>query len=404
MENNLFSVFLGTYNAEPWIHQVIQSLESQDSEPFSVVIIDNDSTDKTISIIKEILESHSLKNDYRLFKNQKNIGAISSFLDQLDLFDSEWIVMIHQDDHYHSDHLSTLKLAMSECSDQTSVLFTAMSRIDGEGRELITPPTLSSKISEIDRFENFLMSLQIFPVNFPACALRKADLKNVVTSRHTTAFNDTEMILRMMCVSDVKYIPKETMHYRTYSGNASSITGSFANDKAVFIGFNELFHSKEVTDLLSKQDSEKSIEKLIDAIKGAIEIRLSDQILKNLIRVTIAESLHRLYGFKNHVVASFLSESLMQLNLEREASVVINLSKHNLANELTRSKRDPNLSELDITKLQSVISSRSFLSNTISKINLPTREIFFDLIFSSPLNRLIKRPFAKVWHLRNRKM
>ena len=404
MENKLFSVFLGTYNAEPWIQHVIQSLEAQNSEPFSVVIIDNNSTDKTVSIVKDVLENHSLRNDYRLFKNQKNIGAISSFLDQLDLFDSEWIVMIHQDDYYHSDHISTLKLAMSECSDETSILFTGMSRIDGEGREIIAPPTLSSKVSENDRFENFLMSLQIFPVNFPACALRTADLKNVITSRHTTAFNDTEMILRMMCVSDVKYIPKETMHYRTYSGNASSITGSLANDKAVFIGFNELFHSKEVTDLLAKQDSKKSIEKLIEAINGAIEIRLSDQILKNLIRVTIAESLHRLYGFENQLVARFLSESLMQLNLERESSVVINLSNHKLASELTRSKRDSNLPEFALSQSKSVISSGSFLSHAINKIDLTTRERIFNLIFSNPLIKLINRPFAKVWRLRNRKI
>ena len=110
MSKELFEVFLGTFNAEPWIEQVISSLEAQDCAPFKVKIIDNASTDNTIALIEEIFSKSVLKNEYTLLKNKRNIGAISSFLDRLDQFDSEWIVMIHQDDIYHPDHIKTLTL------------------------------------------------------------------------------------------------------------------------------------------------------------------------------------------------------------------------------------------------------------------------------------------------------
>ena len=55
MSKELFEVFLGTYNAEPWIEQVISSLEAQDYPAFRVRIFDNASTDNTVAIISNIL-------------------------------------------------------------------------------------------------------------------------------------------------------------------------------------------------------------------------------------------------------------------------------------------------------------------------------------------------------------
>lgn len=174
--------------------------------------------------------------------------------------------MIHQDDVYHSNHISTLTSAMNATNEDTSIIFAAMKRIDGEGNVTIAPPTLSSKLSKTDRLENFMLSLQISPINFPACALRIAEMRTTTTTRHTTAFNDIEMLLRMMCVSDVRYIPEETMHYRVYSGNAASITSSLANDRAIFVGLVELFHSREIDQVLTLATSEEHWRKLIGSI------------------------------------------------------------------------------------------------------------------------------------------
>jgi glycosyltransferase involved in cell wall biosynthesis len=54
MSKPKFEVFLGTYNAAPWITGVIKSLEQQTCDPFTVNIIDNGSTDGTIQIIEEL--------------------------------------------------------------------------------------------------------------------------------------------------------------------------------------------------------------------------------------------------------------------------------------------------------------------------------------------------------------
>ena len=66
MSKELFEVFLGTYNAEPWIEQVISSLEAQDCAPFKVKIIDNASTDNTIALIEEIFSKNIFKPNFVL--------------------------------------------------------------------------------------------------------------------------------------------------------------------------------------------------------------------------------------------------------------------------------------------------------------------------------------------------
>ena len=397
MSKELFEVFLGTYNAEPWIEQVISSLEAQDYPAFRVRIFDNDSSDNTVEMISNILSKNTLKNEYTLFKNDQNIGAISSFLDRLDQFDCDWIVMVHQDDYYHSNHIATIASALKEDPESSGIVFTAMQRIDGEGNVKLSPPTLSSKLSKTDRLENFMLSMQLSPVNFPACALKKSELQRVNTSRHTTAFNDIEILLQIMCVADVRYIPEETMHYRVYSGNAASITSSLANDRAIFVGLVELFHSREVDQVLTLVTNDEHWRKLIESINQAIDIRIQSKEIQDLARNMISESLVRRFGYTNKYLAQFLTSSLTELGLDRESIVAQNLHLN------------PGYARVDF--LECTGNEHSQLSHySIGKtpvagrlmnlFSLSTRETFFDAIFHSKLLANSKRPFVRVWRLR----
>jgi glycosyltransferase involved in cell wall biosynthesis len=399
MGKELFEVFLGTFNAEPWIEQVISSLETQDNPAFKVKIFDNSSTDNTVAIISNILSKDNLKNEYTLFTNDKNIGAISSFLDRLDQFDSDWIVMVHQDDYYHPDHISTLATALKEEPESTGIVFTAMQRIDGQGNVKISPPTLSSKLSKTNRLENFMLSLQLSPVNFPACALRKSDLQRVNTSRHTTAFNDIEILIQIMCVADVRYIPKETMHYRVYAGNAASITSSLANDRAIFVSLVELFHSKEVGQVLNQVTSDDQWRKLIESITQSVDILIKNKEIRDLAQNMISESLVRRFGYTNKHLAEFLISSLTELGLEREAKTVRNLHSYPDYKqvELLESKSGESLELAPLS-----IGRTPFVGRLLNLVSLPTRERFFNAVFRSRLLIGVKRPFVRVWRLRGR--
>jgi hypothetical protein len=244
-----------------------------------------------------------------------------------------------------------------------------------------------------------MLSLQLSPINFPACALKKSDLQRVNTSRHTTAFNDIEILLQIMCVSDVRYIPEETMHYRVYPGNAAAITSSLANDRAIFVGLVELFHSREVDQVLTLVTSDEHWRKLIDSINQAIDIRIQSKEIQDLARNMISESLVRRFGYTNKYLAQFLISSLIELGLGQESTVAKNLHLN------------PGYVQVDFLKSlvdehaplnQYSIGKTPAAGRLMNLFSLSTRERFFDLVFRSQLLSRSKRPFVKVWRLRGR--
>ena len=400
MENELFTVFLGTYNAEPWIEQCLMSLESQNCEPFSVKIIDNCSTDNTISIIQNLFRKHSFKNSYELIKNDENVGAISTFLDKLEIFHSEWIFMVHQDDYYHPNHFSTLIDQINQVDSNVSTVFTAMKRMDQNNIEILNPPTLAAKLSN-NRFENFLLAVQINPVNFPSCALRKSFLVDAETTKHTTAFNDNEMLIRMMCVSDFIYVPIETMHYRIHSGNAMTITNHISNDRATLIGLNEIYHSDAFKKLLAEVDSDEKIERLVTATRNAVEIRILDSNLKLLAHTLLSEALVRHTGYKNKAVVKYLNDSLAAHGLNSEQKIVNALNKNAHFNTISLNNLDAELLIRDPLVSNLEVSSGNFWAKLSNIFGIKFREKVFTLLFGSILFKFSKRPFIQVWRMQN---
>jgi glycosyltransferase involved in cell wall biosynthesis len=402
MSKRLFEVFLGTYNSAAWIEGTLHSLEAQNCEPFKVIIVDNCSTDNTVSIIQSFFLNFNFRNEYQLVQNETNVGAISSFLKRLDLFESDWLILVHQDDYYAPNHISTLLNAIKATSEDTSIVFTAMKRMNHKSEETFPVPTLSSLLSTKERINNFLITLQISPVNFPASALKISTLRTTSTSCHSTAFNDTELILKLMAKSDVHYIPIETMHYRIYEGNASSITSKRANDLAVSAGLIEVFHDVNCSEILWKiKDSEK-LPSLIEAIERALEIRISDEFVRNHTKLLIAESLNRMFGYENKTISEFLQKSLNQWELSRESNVVMNLTLNNGFKELELKANPQNPNFVSDSTNKITIKEFGKRSKLISNISLEKREKFYNLVFNRSFLKFSNRPFIKVWRSRDK--
>jgi hypothetical protein len=202
-----------------------------------------------------------------------------------------------------------------------------------------------------------------------------------------------------MCVADVKYIPKETMHYRVYAGNAASITSSLANDRAIFVGLVELFHSREVDQVLTLVTNDEHWRKLVESINQAVEIRIQSIEIQDLARNMISESLVRRFGYKNKHLAEFLINSLTELGLQREAEMVRNLHSHPGYEKVVLLESTTGES-LELTPLS--IGRTPFVARLLNLVSLPNRERFFDAVFRSRLLIGVKRPFVRVWRLRGR--
>jgi hypothetical protein len=202
-----------------------------------------------------------------------------------------------------------------------------------------------------------------------------------------------------MCVADVSYIPKETMHYRVYSGNAASTTSSLANDQAIFVGLVELFHSKEVDQVLTLVTSDEHWRKLIKSINQAIDIRIQSKDIQNLARNMISETLVRRFGYTNKYLAGFLISSLTKLGLERESTVAQNLHLHSGYSRVDFLESTANEKYLIG---QHSVGKAPVAGKLMNLFSLSARETFFDFVFNSKLLSGAQRPFVRVWRLRGK--
>lgn len=112
MSNNspMVSVIIPVYDVikayngdETILRNAINSWCNQDYNCFEVLILDNNSSDNTYSICKEITEKYS---NIHLYKNEFNIGCLGSIQKLLEMLHGEYTIFAAGDDIYHHNYLS----------------------------------------------------------------------------------------------------------------------------------------------------------------------------------------------------------------------------------------------------------------------------------------------------------
>ena len=81
-------ILMCTYNGEDFIELQIQSILDQTHTDFKLIIVDDNSNDRTVEIIEKMI-----LNDNRidLHQNKKNVGYFNNFLNGLDFVKSDYL-------------------------------------------------------------------------------------------------------------------------------------------------------------------------------------------------------------------------------------------------------------------------------------------------------------------------
>jgi glycosyltransferase involved in cell wall biosynthesis len=90
---NLVSVILPVYNSEKYIFEAIQSILEQTYTNFELLILDDGSTDNTLSIIENFKDERVI-----LFKSEKNFGIVHQLNKGIDNSKGEFIARMDADD------------------------------------------------------------------------------------------------------------------------------------------------------------------------------------------------------------------------------------------------------------------------------------------------------------------
>jgi len=96
--NPLVSVIIPAYNAENYIEKAIQSVLEQTYPNFEVIVIDDNSTDRTVDVVREFRDER-----IKLLVNEQNMGPSYSRNRGIIEAKGEWIALLDSDDWWDKD-------------------------------------------------------------------------------------------------------------------------------------------------------------------------------------------------------------------------------------------------------------------------------------------------------------
>jgi glycosyltransferase involved in cell wall biosynthesis len=111
MQNILVSICIPLYNGEKYLEQCLNSAINQTYKNIEILLVDDVSSDNTLSIVNKYAA-----NDKRikLHRNNKNLGLVGNFNKCLELANGEWIKFLLQDDYLADNCIETMLAAISE--------------------------------------------------------------------------------------------------------------------------------------------------------------------------------------------------------------------------------------------------------------------------------------------------
>ena len=129
----MISVVLATYNRAKYIEKAINSVLSQTCSDFEFIIVNDGSTDGTLSVLNRY-------NDERIkiINNEKNIGFVKSLNKGINLAQGKYIARIDDDDHWISDNKLQKQIDFLEKNPDHVLIGTGLIRND---KKILLPET-----------------------------------------------------------------------------------------------------------------------------------------------------------------------------------------------------------------------------------------------------------------------
>lgn len=221
----MISVAMTTYNGEKYILEQLNSIFNQNLQPDEVIICDDGSTDQTLPLIQNFIESNNLTGKWRLIKNDQSIGFINNFLKAINLTNGDVIFLSDQDDIFIQSKFRTM-MEYFEQFPECMVLNANYSMIDHESKNIenyrLKPPKRRRKIEKLD-FRTFL-----YNSNYPgfSMAFRK-NIKEEIKYLDLDNIYGHDILINLIGLQKMGCyaIPDILSNYRIHTSNTSGVGG-----------------------------------------------------------------------------------------------------------------------------------------------------------------------------------
>ena len=227
MTNPWLSVLMPTYNGETYLTYTMDSILQQKDSNIECIVVDDGSTDNTLSI----LNSYDGRLPIKVFRRNRGGNWVASTNYALSKATSEYICLLHQDDVWLKNRLSVMKQIIGRFPEAGFYLH-ATNFIDSQGRYLgiwrcplrpipaiITPTMMTGKLL----IQNFI------PILAP---IFRRDIAIKIGGMDETLWYtaDWDFWLKISSCSKTVYYPNPLTAYRIQPASQTFVRSSSVED------------------------------------------------------------------------------------------------------------------------------------------------------------------------------
>jgi glycosyltransferase involved in cell wall biosynthesis len=251
----LVCICIPTFNAAATIKKTLTSILNQTHQNIIVHVIDNASTDQTLSECNNF-------TDQRLFihKNITNIGAENNFNKCIYFAEGKYTAIFHADDVYELNIIEE-QVKCLETNSQIGAVFTAALTINNDGRRVGQIGMVGDSLESIELFDfERLFKLILKRGNFivcPSALVRTEIYKHEIRVWRGDMFGssaDLDVWLRIANNHLVAFIDMPLMRYRVNSDQFSNLVRQRTRRADFFLVLDYYLKLNRVKLVLTEQD------------------------------------------------------------------------------------------------------------------------------------------------------
>lgn len=253
----MISVAMATYNGEKYILKQLNSILKQTHQPDEVIICDDQSSDKTVFLIKNFIRKNKLEDKWKIFVNNESLGFIRNFLKAIFLTNGDIIFLSDQDDIFLQNKFEVMLHLFQQYPD-CKVLNANYSIID-ENSNAINNYRLHTPKRRF-RMKKLNFELYLYNSNYPGFSMGfRKEIVEKIKELDIEDIYGHDIVINMIGLSlSGCYVSGEILsNYRMHQNNTSGIgkvTNNLDINSRIAQKNNELNEYEKLLSFISKND------------------------------------------------------------------------------------------------------------------------------------------------------
>lgn len=223
MKQPWISVIIPTYNGENYLSSTLNSIVSQGDANVECIVVDDGSTDSTLSI----LEAYSDRLALKLVQRERQGNWVANTNYALSIARSDYVCFLHQDDLWLQNRLQTMK-SLIEQSPQVCLYLHSSWFIDKQGKHLglwQCPLPSYPVLIELNVMMERLLVQNFIAIPAPIFK-REVALKLGGLDESLWYTADWDFWLKMASSGQIIYCPKPLTAFRVHPGSQTILRSS----------------------------------------------------------------------------------------------------------------------------------------------------------------------------------